>query len=267
MAAVPAMASGTWSLDFENGFTASSGTAFVNYGDLANPGNTAQEVHVEADPVRTNNTALDIDMINTTTPRSLLAYTGTDFIPTYQSGTLDVEYYQYLDAYNRSAMLFTMTDGTPSVAGDEYIGFSIVKTTAGGWGLATLAYDNLNGTMVLTNTTYAAPASLFTAGGWHSISFTWESIGYSETLGRNAAVINAWIDEIQVAENVTVGWAQFDTSMLTVGCRWLGSGTNGASQLDGNERGDLMDNLVVTPEPATALLLLIGSTVLFRKKK
>jgi hypothetical protein len=272
LASIPAIATTSWSVDFESGFTASSGSAHTN--------NAPAEVHVEADPVDAQNNALDVDMIDTTFPRSLLAYTGMDYTPTASSGRLDVRWmYNGFDQgqepygnwyWNRNPMLFTMTDGTPTTQGDEYIGFYLnCKPSTGVWQMGLNVYDNL--------ATPEEPDMAYTfkqwdmmplAAGWHDFTYEWQSLGFDASEGKVMARINLWVDGTQVLTNGTQGWGDFETNMITVGCRWFGSSAAAAAQqVDAGERGDLMDDVNVTiPEPCSILLLLGGAMLIKRKR-
>ncbi|OHB51355.1 MAG: hypothetical protein A2Y10_02395 [Planctomycetes bacterium GWF2_41_51] len=262
LASMPAMAT-IWSVDFESGFTASSGTPHVFNGDLANPGDTTKELHIEADPVNSSNKALDVEYIVTTLPRTYLAYTGLPgSIQPDSDITISARYYLSEVEGNRSVMPFNLNGGTVDVDGSAnqvHVAFDKKST---GWTATIFAYNGFNLGGYYTSQVVALPPL---ESGWHDIVLSWDYLGWSEELQKVSADVALILDD-EIMYSGVMGWADFDASMLSVGCRWNGGAGVSKYWIDGNEYGDLVDDVMIIPEPATLMLLGIGA-VLLRKRK
>lgn len=271
LTAALASAAPIWSLDFENGFTASSGTPNVNYGDLSDPYNTAGDpnnnVHVETDPLDTSNTALDIDM-TVPLPRSRLTYLD---VPSELSTTGQITIknrWYYGGGYNYGGDMWSLSPGIvdSNVADDGnfielLLGAGSTQTV---WTLDIWVYA-LRGDPInkwAQRTRFAMP---ILGAGWHDISASWVYLGILGD-GNPYARVTASVDSTNLGTFVTRWANDWDVNMLNIGNRWKGGDGTASKQIDSTEMGTLVDDYVITPEPATALLLLSGC-VLFRKRR
>ena len=266
-----ASAAPIWSVDFESGFAASSGTTVVYFGNTSNPGDTTMDVHVEAGPITTSNNALDIENTDFNQPYSALAYSG---IPGAIQPAADISiswrYYYAADEATRMFMPWTLStsDGVTNGAPNQvHILFMGNPDTA--WSAYLYAYDDWGKGGHYASKTFALPT--IAQGAWHDFRLHWvyQGICQAETgalAGKPYANIYLTVNDECVGTDV-MAWADWSAQMLAVGSMWPGGFMNYSMyQVDAAEVGDLIDDVVVTPEPATALLLLSGC-VFFRKRK
>ena len=269
-----ALASATpiWSVDFESGFTASSGTADVHLGNLADPENTAGdtniEVYVDADPLNTSNKALEVEMRNAAKPRSHLGYS----IPSSVQPAADIriswrDYYANDDRH-RAYMPFNLTGGSAAINNESNMVHLSISAYADGMtaGTAQLwAYTRAyKPDAYSASHTFALPP--FQANSWNDFSLHWVYRGICETTELPYANVSLEVNG-ECMGSATMTWADWTANMISIGCKWNGGPDNySVSQRDSMELGDLIDDVVITPEPATALLLLSGC-LFFRKRK
>ena len=273
-----ASAAPTWSYNAEGGFGASSGTIHVNSGDASNPASAdGNDVHVEADPVNTSNTALDVDDFYRPANgrRAYLAYTD---LPEEISmtGKIQVNWREYIaNGANRRMDPWSFCKGTDTVADApnkmyaelRKVGSVDDNPATGTWTLqlgicdAYTAIEPNPGNFGLT--TWAMPPM---AIGWHDFKIQYAYKGISATTGKHMAFVSAAVDGECLGTATSIA-ADFDINLLSIGCKWYGGDAVAIRQIDDVERGDLVDDyVIITPEPATALLLLSGC-LFFRKRK
>lgn len=283
--AASASAVPTWALDFEDGFTATSGTPNINKGDLLDPGNTAadpnNEIHCETDPLNTSNTALDVENnILTLAPKSYLAYTGMPAALSMSGqGVIKSREYFADNTNNRKYSLWTLTPGTPAVY-DKSMVYLYVRRASSAWSTTVWSYSNYEPGVsgYYDSHGFTTPPMVYPWVGWHDWEFTWKYLGILESSGEgeggediHSAFISVALDGICMG-TATIDWPVFDIGMFVVGSNFRGEWDgdvqkSSSKQIDGLELGDLVDDyVIITPEPATALLLLSGC-VFFRKRK
>jgi len=276
--AVSASATLDWSLDFENGFTASSATPHVNNGDLLNPGDTTQEVHVKADPVSPQNNALIVQCVDANSPKSFLAYDDT---PAWMRPEVDgkVTWRQYwadtggADSLRKGVPWEISSGSLPEFSNNMIRAYMYKSATPR---LIMYAYNNYPEAGYMSRTDVYLPSAAVAEGVWHDFEVSWINQGWVTENGvyKPTVELTVLVDGAEYFNGV-MGWSAFSGSMLSIGCghsgEWDNSEVpplqkNSVYQIDQYGRGDMVDDFVFTPEPATLAILGLGA-VLLRKRK
>lgn len=238
-----------WSVDFENGFTSTSGTINIYNGNINNPGDTSREVHVTVDPINANNHALRMQRISETAPTSLLGYTN---IPSSVQLSADgyiswkryyPQVYHPIYGYERMDMAWALSSGSQSQQ------CNMLQMGSPYWGLSNTLhlYDGTNG---FSECTFNTPA--FSYGQWHTFALSWKDMGtadedgeeHGKVAGKGYVVVTMSMDGVNIGSHEILR-ASFDPEVLSVGCEWNGGSLPSFYQTDQYEVGDLIDDVEI----------------------
>ena len=228
-----------WSVDFENGFTASSGTISISGGDVNKLCENYQpDVYVTYDSISANNTAY----VGNYLANSYLNYSGLSDI-LGPDGIVSVDF--KIDGEMSERALFFMS--SPGVNSSSYPYWWIgLMDRNQPYIRCKSNYGDANET---GEKNYYTILDSYLSDGWHTMTFSWQRTqvydANVEPEIRERANLRLWIDSNLVITEENALWSRPTNTKATIGCFWLG-GTS-IPTWHASKQSILLDNITITP--------------------
>lgn len=208
-----------WSVDFENGFTATSGTFRVVNGDALNPFEESNPLCILTDPYNSGNYEI---RVGNSTLSALLRYDNVDATILGPSGTVTLDFRMTQEGYPNATTMFFCSDKAQTSTDWWYIGMSSshsVYARSACAGKTTLTYSGSNAG--------DAPFTL----GWHKMKFVWEQTVAEDIDNsiREKANIKLYVDDVLLIDQADVFWTGSGNRNINVGSYIAKNGTLGVS--------------------------------------
>ncbi|MCE5340162.1 MAG: hypothetical protein LLF92_03430 [Planctomycetaceae bacterium] len=206
-------AAAQWSVDFEDGFTASSGTVLIQGGDINQPSGNYAEIYTLYD----TNAASRVVKVGRTTHECYLNYSNLATSVLGSEGSVSLDFKIPENEITETTVFFNACPGATSSVPWWFIGMPAKNKPY------IRSYSPLGGTGIAGAKNYYTTLASPLSTGWHTMLFKWKRVSAGGGGARERADLKMYIDSNLVINEPNVYWSEPSFSQLNIGHQWLGS--------------------------------------------
>lgn len=217
LASIASASAPVWSVDFENGYSASSGTLRVINGSTVNPYDTSYPLCLLVDPYDSTNYEAQV---GNATVNALLRYENVDSTIIGSTGMVTFDFRITDTNYPQASTILFCPDKAQTSTDWWFIGLSNSHTVLV---RSTCSFDS-----TMNYSGYTDGNVPFTPG-WHEMKFTWEQTVAEDSANsiRERADIKLYVDDVLLLDEPNVLWTGSGNRHINIGSYIAKNGTLG----------------------------------------